>query len=342
MRACLLQSSAPIEQNPLVYTEVPRPTPAGDQVLVRVSACGVCRTDLHVIEGELPQRKMPVIPGHQVVGRIEQVGEQVTRLKVGDRVGIPWLHRTCGECEYCRDGKENLCERATFTGWVVDGGYAEYALAPAGFVYPIPDSFGDEEAAPLLCAGIIGFRSLRLSGLTGKSPGKRLGLYGFGNAAHVAIQVARHWGVDVYAFTRDMRHQQLALELGAVWAGGAGEEAPAKLDSAIIFAPAGELVIAALKVLKKGGTLALGGIHMSQIPPLDYQLLYHERVVRSVANNTREDGIDFLNIAAEIPIRTQVQIFPLSETNRALNALKHDAIRGAAVVRVIENSATPV
>lgn len=334
MKACVLNNISPIEQNPLVLMEVPKPEPQGNQVLVRVHACGICRTDLQVIEGELPQKRSPLIPGHQIVGRIEQVGPDVTQVNVGDRVGIPWLHQTCGTCEFCREGKENLCENALFTGWNVNGGYAEYTLAPADFVYPIPAVFSDTDAAPLLCAGIIGFRSLRLAGLTGKAPGKRLGLYGFGNAAHVAIQVARHWGVEVYAFTRDERHQQLAMELGAVWAGGAMQEPPAKLDSAIIFAPAGELVLAALKTLKKGGSLALGGIHMSQIPPLDYQLLYHERVVRSVANNTRQDGIDFLRTAAEIPIQTRVQIYPLSETNVALNALKHDAIRGAAVITI--------
>jgi propanol-preferring alcohol dehydrogenase len=329
MKACLLRSIAPIDSHPLDYTEVPQPQPGGDQVLVRVSACGVCRTDLHIIEGELPPRQAPVIPGHQVIGRIERVGERVTRFGGGERVGIPWLHRTCGACDYCRAGRENLCERADFTGYVVDGGYAEYALAPAGFVYPIPEAFSDEQAAPLLCAGIIGFRALRLSGI---EAGGRLGFYGFGAAAHVAIQVARHWGVEVFAFTRDERHQQLALELGAAWAGGSFAQPPAQLDGAIIFAPAGELVPAALKVLKKGGTVTLAGIHMSPIPPLDYQLLYHERVIRSVANNTRQDGEDFLRAAAEIPVRTSVQLFPLREANAALNALKHDAVRGAAVL----------
>jgi propanol-preferring alcohol dehydrogenase len=334
MKVCLLHSIAPIEQNPLELTEAPQPQPGADQVLVKVSVCGVCRTDLHVIEGELPRQVLPIIPGHQIIGRVEQIGAGVTRLKVGDRVGVPWLHQTDGVCEYCRDGKENLCENATFTGWLVNGGYAEYALAQADFVYPIPEAFSDEEAAPLLCAGIIGFRSLRLSGITGQSPGKRLGIYGFGAAAHIAIQVARHWGVDVYAFTRDARHRQLASDLGAAWAGGSDDDPSVKLDSAIIFAPAGELVISALKVLKKGGCVALGGIHMSQIPPIDYQLLYHERVVRSVANNTRQDGLDFLRVAAQIPIKTQIQIFDLAEANAALNALKHDAVRGAAVIRV--------
>lgn len=334
MKACVLRSIAPIETNPLELTDVATPQPDGDQVLIKVSVCGVCRTDLHVIEGELPERHLPIIPGHQIIGRIEQLGANVTRFKVGDRVGVPWLHQTCGQCEFCRDEKENLCENASFTGHKVNGGYAEYTVAPADFVYPIPKAFSDIEAAPLLCAGIIGFRSLRLSGIAGPSPGRRLGLYGFGAAAHVAIQVARHWGVEVYAFTRDQRHQDLALELGAVWAGFSDDQPPAKLDSAIIFAPAGELVISALKVLKKGGCLALGGIHMSQIPPLDYQLLYHERIVRSVANNTRRDGEDFLRVAAEIPIKTQTQVFDLMETNSALNALKHDAVRGAAVVKI--------
>ena len=310
------------------------PQPGDTQVLIKVSACGVCRTDLHVIEGELPERHLPIIPGHQAVGRVERVGTEVANLKINDRVGIPWLHQTCGQCEYCRCGKENLCERATFTGYTVHGGYAEYAVAPADFVYAIPDTFSDTEAAPLLCAGIIGFRSLRLADIAGNSPGRRLGLYGFGAAAHVAIQVARHWGVDVYAFTRDERHRQLAQDLGAVWAGGSDDTPPTKMDSIIIFAPAGELVISALKVLNKGGTLALGGIHMSQIPPIDYRLLYHERVVRSVANNTRLDGEDFLRVAAEIPIKTEVTLFSLAEANAALNALKYDAVRGAAVISI--------
>lgn len=334
MKACLLRSVAPVESNPLELTEVPPPVPREGEVLVRVKVCGVCRTDLHVVEGELAPRKSPVIPGHQVVGVIEQVGAGVTRFSGGERVGIAWLHRTCGVCEYCHAGRENLCDNATFTGYVADGGYAEYAVAPADFVYRIPDSFGDEQAAPLLCAGIIGYRSLRLSGIRECGPGARLGLYGFGAAAHVAIQVARHWGAEVYALTRDVRHQQLALDLGAVWAGGASDEPPAKLDGAIIFAPAGELVVAALKALKKGATVALGGIHMSPIPPLDYALLYHERIVRSVANNTRQDGEEFLRTAAEIPVRTETRMFALAEVNAALNALKHDAIRGAAVIKV--------
>jgi propanol-preferring alcohol dehydrogenase len=331
MKACVLLAPAAIETNPLEYTEVATPRPRSDEVLVRVRACGVCRTDLHVIEGELPPRKSPVIPGHQVVGVVEKQGENARRFAVGTRVGIAWLHQTDETCEYCRSGSENLCDNPTFTGYSVDGGYAEYIVAPQDFVYAIPEGFPDEQAAPLLCAGIIGFRSLRLSGV---KAGARLGFYGFGAAAHVAIQVARHWGLEVFACTRDVRHQKLALELGAVWASGTFDDPPKKLDAAIVFAPAGEIVPAALKALKKGGALVLGGIHMSRIPSFDYQLLYHERVIRSVANNTRKDGEDFLRIAAEIPIRTHVQIFPLSEANRALNVLKNDAIPGAAALHV--------
>ena len=333
MKACLLRAPAAVETNPLKYGEVAAPQPKSGEVLVRVHACGVCRTDLHVIEGELPPRKSPVIPGHQVVGIVERQGKNTRRFGIGDRVGIAWLHRTDGACEYCKTGAENLCDNPMFTGYSVDGGYAEYIVAPEDFIYAIPTGFPDEQAAPLLCAGIIGFRSLRLSGI---KAGGRLGFYGFGAAAHVAIQVARHWNVEAFASTRDVRHQKLALELGAAWAGGTFDEPPKKLDAAIVFAPAGEIVPAALKDLKKGGALVLGGIHMSPIPSFSYDLLYQERVIRSVANNTRQDGEDFLRVAAEIPIRTHVQVFPLTEANRALNALKNDAIPGAAVLRVSE------
>ncbi len=331
MKACLLSAPAAIETKPLKYADVAVPQPKSGEVLVRVRSCGVCRTDLHVIEGELPPRKSPVIPGHQVVGVIEKRGDGTKRFAVGGRVGIAWLHQTDGTCDYCRSGAENLCDHPTFTGYSVDGGYAEYVVAPEAFMYAIPDGFPDEQAAPLLCAGIIGFRSLRLSGI---KAGGRLGFYGFGAAAHVAIQVALHWGAEVYASTRDARHQKLALELGATWAGGTFDEPPKKLDAAIVFAPAGEIVPAALKALKKGAVLVLGGIHMSPIPSFSYDLLYQERVIRSVANNTRQDGEDFLRVAAEIPIRTHVQMYPLADANRALNALKNDAIPGAAVLRV--------
>jgi propanol-preferring alcohol dehydrogenase len=331
MKACLLEHPAPIETNPLKYIDVQGPDPAPGQVLIRVSSCGVCRTDLHVVEGELAPRKSPVIPGHQVVGVVEQAGESARRFPKGARVGVAWLHHVDGTCLYCRRGQENLCDNPEFTGYTENGGYAEYIVAPEDFVYAIPEVFTDVQAAPLLCAGIIGFRSLRLSGI---KPGERLGFYGFGAAAHLAIQVARHWKVEVYASTRDARHQRLAMDLGAAWAGGTFAEPPEKLDAAIIFAPAGEIVPAALKALRKGGTLVLGGIHMSPIPSLDYNLLYQERVIRSVANNTRHDGEDFLHVAAEIPIRTRVQMFPLSEANQALNALKNDAIPGAAVLKI--------
>jgi propanol-preferring alcohol dehydrogenase len=333
MKACVLRSPAAVETNPLQVMEVVTPEPSEDEVLVRVRACGVCRTDLHVIEGELPPRKSPVIPGHQVVGIVEKQGVNARRFAPGARVGIAWLHKTDGTCAYCLSGAENLCDNPKFTGYSVDGGYAEYIVAPENFVYAVPERFPDEQAAPLLCAGIIGFRSLRLSGIKQRG---RLGFYGFGAAAHVAIQVARHWGVEVYASTRDARHQKLALELGATWAGGTFNEPPQKLDAAIVFAPAGEIVPAALKALKKGGVLVLGGIHMSPIPSFPYELLYQERMIRSVANNTRQDGEDFLRVAAQIPIRTHVQIFPVSQANRALNLLKNDAIPGAAVLHVSE------
>jgi propanol-preferring alcohol dehydrogenase len=331
MRACVLHSTAHVETEPLRLEDVPVPEPGSGEVLVRIRACGVCRTDLHVIEGELPARKSPIIPGHQVIGIVERCGGETSLHRPGARIGVAWLHRTCGQCGFCRSERENLCERADFTGYTQNGGFAEYMKVPEAFAYPLPDIFGDAEAAPLLCAGIIGFRCLRLSGV-GRS--SALGLYGFGAAAHVAIQVARHWGAEVYVCTRHERHRQLALELGAVWAGGAAAEPPCRLDASIVFAPAGELVPPALRALKKGGSLVLGGIHMSDIPSFPYELLYHERTIRSVANNTRGDGRDFLKVAAEIPIRPQVQVFDLAEANQALRALKNDAIRGAAVLRM--------
>lgn len=331
MKACFLRTPAKVEKNPLEYGEFPDPSPGPGEVLVRVKVCGVCRTDLHVIEGELPPKKSPVIPGHQVVGVIEQSGPEVERFAAGARVGIAWLHKTDGTCEYCRRGEENLCDEPLFTGYSVNGGYAEYMVAPEAFIYALPNGFPDEQAAPLLCAGIIGYRCLKLVGAV---RGEKLGFYGFGAAAHMAIQVARHWGVDVYAATRDVRHQKLAMELGAKWAGGTLDAPPVKLDAAIVFAPAGEIVPAALQVLRKGGRLILGGIHMSPIPSFAYDLLYQERMIRSVANNTRRDGEEFLSLAAEVPIHTKVQVYPLAEANRALNALKNDEISGAAVLRV--------
>jgi propanol-preferring alcohol dehydrogenase len=331
MKACFLRTPAKVEKNPLEYGEFPDPSPGPGQVLVRVKVCGVCRTDLHVIEGELQPKMSPVVPGHQVVGVIEKLGTGAKRFALGARVGIAWLHKTDRTCEYCRRGEENLCDEPLFTGYSVNGGYAEYIVAPEAFIYALPNRFPDEQAAPLLCAGIIGYRCLKLAGVV---RGEKLGFYGFGAAAHVAIQVARHWGVDVYAATRDVRHQKLAMELGAKWAGGTLDPPPVKLDAAIVFAPAGEIVPAALQVLRKGGRLILGGIHMSPIPSFAYDLLYQERMIRSVANNTRRDGEEFLSLAAEVPIHTKVQVYPLAEANRALNALKNDAISGAAVLGV--------
>jgi propanol-preferring alcohol dehydrogenase len=331
MKACFLRTPGTVESHPLQFAEFPRPEPGSGEILVRVDVCGVCRTDLHVIEGELAPRKSPLVPGHQVVGHVAAKGAGANRYAVGARVGVAWLHKTDGACGYCRRGEENLCDHPEFTGYTVDGGYAEYLVALEDFVYALPEALPAEQAAPLLCAGIIGYRCLRLSEV---KAGARLGLYGFGAAGHVAIQVARHWGVEVYAATRDLRHQRLAKELGAVWTGGTVDAPPEKLDAAIVFAPAGEIVPAALAALRKGGRLILGGIHMSDIPSFPYQLLYEERMIRSVANNTREDGQEFLRLAAEIPVRTHVRVYPLAEANSALNALKNDAIPGAAVLRI--------
>ena len=334
MKACLLEKPAPIEDRPLVVRDIDRPLLGDDGVLLRVSACGICRTDLHVVEGELEPRSLPVIPGHQVVGVVERVGKNVTHITVGERVGAAWLHSTCGTCRFCLSGRENLCDRAEFTGWTRNGGFAEFMAASAEFVYPIPGGFADTEAAPLLCAGIIGYRALKHTDIKNWS-GSRLGIYGFGAAGHVCIQIARSRGVDVYVMTRDRsRHQALAEELGAVWVGDTFAEPPAKLDAAIIFAPAGEIIPAALRALDKGGTLVLGGIHMSPIPQFEYDLIYFERSIRSVANNTREDGREFLREAAVIPVRTSVTTFGLGDVNDALIALKNDAIKGAGVIEI--------
>ncbi len=334
MRAMLLDRPSPIDKRPLRLGEVPIPDPSDDEVRIEVKVCGVCRTDLHVCEGDLELRRSPVVPGHQVVGMVDALGPAVVERTVGQRVGVAWLHRTCGCCTFCDSGRENLCDAPDFTGWTVDGGFAQYVVAPASFTYPLPDGFSDLQAAPLLCAGIIGYRCLRQTGIDDWS-GARLGLYGFGAAGHVAIQIARSRGADVYVCTRDQdKHQALAEDLGAVWTGGATEKPPVSLDAGIIFAPAGEIVPAALSHLSKGGSLVLGGIHMSPIPSLPYELLYGERVVRSVANNTREDGHAFLEEAAAVPVRSHTEVFQLEEANEALRQLAHDGIRGAAVLEV--------
>lgn len=327
----VLAHPAPVESSPLVASDVPIPEPKDGEVLIRVSACGMCRTDLHVTEGELKPKLANVIPGHQVVGRVVASGGRSKMYAMNTRVGVPWLHWTDGTCEFCTRGRENLCPNASFTGWTAMGGYAEYIVVPEAFVYPIPETFSDLEAAPLLCAGIIGFRALRLAEL---QAGDTLAIYGFGAAGHVCIQVAQHWDIRVMVATREAKHRALASELGAEWVGGAYDDPPIPLNAAIVFAPAGELVPAALKNLKRGGSLVLGGIYMSPIPSFSYDLLYWERKIRSVANNTRQDGIDFLRVAAEIPIKTEVHTFPLEQANQALQALKHDGIRGAGVLTV--------
>ena len=334
MKAWTLNKPAPVSQYPLHLTERAIPTPSNDEILLRVAACGICRTDLHVVEGDLPVHRSPAIPGHQIVGSVAALGSNVAGFDIGDRVGVAWLNRTCSVCEFCVAGRENLCENAMFTGWTTDGGYAEFAVAPAAFTYRLPDGFNDMQAAPLLCAGIIGYRCLRLAGLTHDGwKGARLGLYGFGAAGHVCIQLARARGAEVYVCTRDRElHQALATELGATWVGDTFAQPPVKLDASIIFAPAGEIVPVALKAIRKGGTVVLGGIHMSSIPSFDYSLIYGERMVRSVANNTRADGSEFLEEAARIPVQTHVQTFSFDQANEALIALKSDAIRGAGVL----------
>jgi alcohol dehydrogenase, propanol-preferring len=332
MRAMALNHTGDVSHSPLHLQDRPVPVPQAGQVLVKIHVCGVCRTDLHVVEGELPNTSFPLIPGHQAVGTVTQSGGGVTDIHEGDRVGIAWLQGTCGQCEFCTSRRENLCLGAKFTGYQVDGGYAEYAVVPARFAYPIPSIFSDEEAAPLLCAGIIGYRALRLSCI---KPGQRLGLYGFGASAHIAIQIARHWGCQVYVSSLKPEHQKLARQLGAVWVGGATEMPPDKLHSSIIFAPAGELVPPALRALERGGTLALAGIHMSPIPSLDYDRdVFGERVIRSVTANTRQDGIDLLREAAAIPIKPHTVRFPLEEANRALQELKAGTFQGAAVLTI--------
>jgi alcohol dehydrogenase, propanol-preferring len=331
MRAMVLQTPRPVEESPLEAREIPIPTPGAGEIRVRVRCCGLCHTDLHTVEGDLPLPKIPVIPGHQIVGTVDAVGEGVRRWHEADRVGIPWLYSTDQACAYCRRGLENLCEQACFTGYHVNGGYADYAIVHEDYSYAIPGVFSDENAAPLLCAGIIGYRSYCLSGI---HSGERLGLYGFGASAHLVLQLARHRGCEVYVFTRTQSHRDLAAQLGAAWVGAAEGSVPRQLDAAIIFAPAGGLVPLALRALRKSGTLALAGITMSAIPQMDYSLLYQERIVRSVANSTRQDCREFLQLAAEVPLRTEIQIFPLDRANAALQALKKSEIKGAGVLRI--------
>jgi propanol-preferring alcohol dehydrogenase len=325
MRAMLFEKAG----HPLRSAELPVPQAGAGHVLIRVRACAVCRTDLHIIDGELNEPELPLIPGHEIIGVVEKIGKEATRFKLGDRVGVPWLGWTCGHCEFCVSGRENLCDQARFTGYTLDGGYAEYAVADPRFCFAIPDSYSDAEAAPLLCAGLIGYRSLVKAG-----QGKRLGIYGFGAAAHIIAQVAKFQNREIYAFTRpgDEAAEKFALGLGAVWAGSSSEPPPVKLDAAIIFAPAGELVPQALRGLKKGGTVVCGGIHMTDIPSFPYSILWQERSICSVANLSRRDAEEFLPLAARIPVRTEVQTFPLERANEALEKLRSGQVNGAAVL----------
>jgi len=325
MRAMLFETP----RQPLRAVDIPTPEPQATQVLVKVSACAVCRTDLHVVDGELPNPKLPLVPGHEIVGVIVEKGKDVRRFKAGDRVGIPWLGWTCGGCEFCRGGRENLCDRARFTGYTLDGGYGEFAVADERFCFPIPQNYSDAEAAPLLCAGLIGYRSLVKTGSA-----KRLGIYGFGAAAHIVAQVAKFQGREIFAFTRrgDSEAQEFAKSFGAVWAGDSETLPPEKLDAAIIFAPVGSLVPLALRAVAKGGTVVCGGIHMSDIPSFPYDLLWQERTLCSVANLTRHDGEEFFALAPKVPVRTTVQTFPLEEVNAVLSRLRNGQIHGAAVL----------
>jgi propanol-preferring alcohol dehydrogenase len=325
MRAMVLEE----QRRPLREVERPAPVPGEGEVLLRVAACAVCRTDLHVVDGDLTHPKLPLVPGHEIVGTIVETGPGASRFGVGARVGVPWLGWTCGLCSYCRSGRENLCDRARFTGYDVDGGYAEMTTADERFCFALPDEMSDTQAAPLLCAGLIGYRSYAMAG-----DGARLGFYGFGAAAHILAQVATYEGREVYAFTRegDAEGQAFAREMGAVWAGGSPERPPEELDAAIVFAPAGGLVVEALRSVRKGGTVVCAGIHMSEIPAFPYELLWGERVVRSVANLTRRDGEEFLAIAPKVPVRTEVERYPLRSANDALSALRDGRVRGAAVL----------
>lgn len=325
MRAMVLEKV----KRPLDLRDVPEPIPGPGELRIRVLACAVCRTDLHIVDGELPDSKLPLVPGHEIVGSIDMLGDGVSGFRIGDRIGVPWLGWTCGECKFCRSGRENLCRRARFTGYTIDGGYAEATIADARFCFSIPDSYGDVAAAPLLCAGLIGYRCFRKTGNA-----QRIGIYGFGAAAHIIAQVARHQGRKVFAFTRpgDVEAQTFALTMGADWTGDANTKSPEKLDAAIIFAPAGELVPVALRSLERGGVVVCGGIHMSDIPSFPYADLWHERSVVSVANLTRQDAVEFLELAPQVPVRTHTRKYPLSDANQALDDLRSGRLTGAAVL----------
>lgn len=327
MRAMILKA----QRQPLEETELPDPTPKPGQVLIKVNTCGVCRTDLHVVDGDLTEPELPIIPGHQIVGRVVEAGAGVTGFSPGDRVGVPWLGWSCGKCKFCKTGRENLCEEARYTGYQIHGGFAELTVADERFCFPIPEGYPDLQAAPLLCAGLIGYRAYRMTG-----EARKLGFYGFGAAAHILIQVARHENREVYAFTRegDSESQEFARKLGAVWAGASHETPPEPLDAAIIFAPVGELVPIGLRAVDKGGVVVCAGIYMSDIPSFPYSILWEERVIRSVANLTRKDGEDFMALAPKVPVETKVHPYPLEKANQALDDLRHGRFTGAAVILV--------
>lgn len=331
MHGMVLHRPDPELASPLHPEDLPLPAPAEGEILLKVTRCGVCHTDLHIVSGELPVHKTPLVPGHQVVGLVAEVGPGVRRFARGDRAGVAWLYDACGRCDACRQGRENLCAEARFTGYDVDGGYVQFMVAKADYAYRIPGRFSDTDAAPLLCAGVIGYRALRLSGI---EPGQRLGLFGFGASAHLIIQVARHWGCEVYVFTRSESHRAHARELGAAWAGGGDDRPPARLHAAVVFAPAGAVVIQALGQLERGGTVVVNAIHLDRIPEFDYALLYGERVLRSVSNVTRQDAEEFLDLASAIPVETTATVYPLAEANAALAALRTSAVSGAAVLDV--------
>jgi propanol-preferring alcohol dehydrogenase len=339
MKAMVLEHPASIDTLPLRWSDVPVPEPGPGEVRIRILACAVCRTDLHVVEGDLPPQKRRVIPGHQAVGRVEKRGPGATRFREGDRIGIAWLRSTCGICQYCRSGAENLCRDSRFTGYHEDGGYAQYAVVREDYAYALPPSLDAVSATPLLCAGIIGYRALRRADLT---PGRRLGMYGFGSSAHIAIQIALHFGCSVFVMTRDENHRELARKLGARWVGGATDKPPQPLESAVLFAPAGNLVPVALDALDRGGTLSIAGIHLSDVPGLSYEHhLFYEKNLRSVTANTRADGEELLRLAAAIPIRAETTRFPLEEANVALRRLKHDGIQGTGVLEVEPDEGRP-
>lgn len=332
MRAMVLGAVKPVEESPLELKDIPVPEVGPGDILVRVRCCGVCHTDLHVVSGELAGRPLPLVPGHEVVGTVERAGEGAGRFRIGQRVGAAWLRSACGTCRFCRNGRENLCEDARFNGYDANGGYADFMALPEKYAYAIPDRFGDAEASPLLCAGIVGYRALALSGI---EPGGTLGMYGFGGSAHIGLQIAKHRGARVFVFTRSEEHRALARELGADWAGTAKDDPPAKLTNAIIFAPVGSLYLDALRVMDRGGTVVSAGIHMSPIPEMDYdRYLYHERRMLSVANATRKDGEELLAVAAEVSVKTTVSTFPLEAANDVLRLLKAGRINGAAVLKI--------